>query len=317
MRAGVLGTIAGKEFRDHVRSRRFHLFLGVMLVIVVAGMVTGAAQYSADLAAYAETQAVVSGESGPSGGGPSVLSFFSGMFMSTAQVGVFLGIAMGFDLVTREKESKSLKILLSHPVYRDEVVTGKALGGVAAIALAMGVVLLLSLAVLLVFGIVPGPGEALRVLAAALISFVLVVSFFVLALFFSTVAETSGGALVSSFLVFIIVAEVVPVLTVGAGSSLLTGPHPSPPAESGDIVSDEEMEAYEEASRAYTERMRLVRDAGVLLSPQTNCKGILGAVTTPGVPVPPDFARNIVAFAVFPAAFFGLAWVRFLREDIR
>ncbi|GEM_PF-4930676 len=48
-----------------------------------------------------------------------------------AGIGVVLGIAMGVDLVTREKESKSLKSLLAYPVFRDEMINGKAPGASA------------------------------------------------------------------------------------------------------------------------------------------------------------------------------------------
>ena len=107
-----------------------------------------------------------------------MLSVFNEMSSLMATIGVILGIAMGFDLVTREKESKSLKILLSHPVYRDEVINGKALGGIAAIALAMGVVLVISLAVMLLFGIVPNFEETVRMFLFGALSFLLVFSFF-------------------------------------------------------------------------------------------------------------------------------------------
>jgi len=63
-----------------------------------------------------------------------------------------LAIALGFDLITKEKESKSLKQLLLHPIYLDEVINGKALGSTAALLLPLGAVLAVALAALLIVG---------------------------------------------------------------------------------------------------------------------------------------------------------------------
>jgi len=56
---------------------------------------------------------------------------------SLVPFGGMLAIATGFDVVPKEKETRSLKTLLSHPVYRDEVINGKALAGVAALGIAL------------------------------------------------------------------------------------------------------------------------------------------------------------------------------------
>ena len=46
-------------------------------------------------------------------------------------IGVFfplIGIALGYDGIIKEKNSKSLNILLTQPVFRDNIITGKFLG---------------------------------------------------------------------------------------------------------------------------------------------------------------------------------------------
>ena len=45
-------AIAKKEFFDHIRSRKFLLILGILLVIAVIGILNGIADYTASVAAY-------------------------------------------------------------------------------------------------------------------------------------------------------------------------------------------------------------------------------------------------------------------------
>ncbi|MDD4484349.1 MAG: ABC transporter permease subunit, partial [Methanoregula sp.] len=125
--SGLL-TVAHKEFFDHIQSRKFVLIFSIFLIIAIIGMIGGIAQYQKDLRTYTDQRSTAS--SSPLAGymdeRPSVMTVFGTVATYLVFLGAILGIAMGFDLITKEKESKSLKILLSHPVYRDEVINGKA-----------------------------------------------------------------------------------------------------------------------------------------------------------------------------------------------
>ncbi|QSZ67426.1 ABC transporter permease [Methanofollis aquaemaris] len=365
MRTQILRIIAGKEFRDHVRSRRVHIILAIFLVIAVVGLIDGSVQYQEQIESYNEHLAHTNDEMGLPHffwWKPSILSAFTRMSGLIASVGIVLGCAMGFDLISREKESKSLKLLLSHPVYRDEVINGKAIGGIAAIAAAMGVVLIVSFAILLIFGVVPDFDESARILLFGVISFLLVFSYFAIALFMSTVAESSSNALIYTLIIFIILSVLVPaVATNQTVQKTIIGERPEPPEissidapaphsimvrpmETPNIESNEAWKDYEEESRAYWEKRRAVTDTVNLLSPSKNYEQMTRAVTEPGYAVsmlsddpytsdrPEDLpqsglgilmavigelAQCIIALIVMPAVFFGLAWVRFAREDIR
>ncbi|WP_342675730.1 ABC transporter permease [Methanofollis sp. UBA420] len=373
MRSAGLKVIAGKEFRDHLQSRKFHLIFGVFLVIAVIGLIGGAVEYQKQLDDYNKNQAAVSDDEFESHSyfswKPTILSAFNEMTTLMTTIGVILGIAMGFDLITREKESKSLKILLSHPIYRDEVINGKALGGIAAITLAMGIVLVLSLAIMLLFGIVPNFEETVRMFLFGALSFLLVFSFFAIALFMSTIAKDSGSAIIYTLIIMIVLSSLLPIFTYGSVYTAIFGQPPEPPdtdtiryggyggmyvTKSVEVVEggmvrdpevDEAWQEYEEKSRAYWEQRGAVGDAVSLLSPTSNYQRLAYAVTNPGMArmmmssssfsdvemddeIPKegfsalfallgDMAKNIAALIITPALFFGLAWVRFMREDVR
>jgi len=352
MTATGLRIIAGKEFSDHLRSRRFHLLFAILAVVAAVGMITGAVQYSKDLSDYNAVQMIAENEDDPTLAGnlaglkPSILSAYSQMGMLMAGIGVVLGIAMGFDLVTREKESKSLKSLLAYPVFRDEVINGKALGGFGAIALAMGVVLVVSVAIMALFGIVPNVDEFARILVFGVASFLLVFTFFALALLMSTVSKDSGSALLYSLIVMIVLSSFVPIFAYTPVYAAVFGDAPTPPGtatysyqqsssaytvtsvavvhKSDDGIDPEALEEYERASREYMNQKRTITDIVTLVSPTGNYQTILGAASQPTGDNAPGFSSllgaficNIIALLAMPAAFFGLAWVRFMREDIR
>lgn len=366
-----LHTITEKEFSDHIRSRRFHLLFGILIVIAVIGMITGVVQYTRDISDYNSVQMIAQSEESAGIGDlamlkPSILTAYSQMGILIAGVGVMLGIAMGFDLITREKESKSLKTLLSYPIFRDEVINGKALGGIGAIALAMGVVLVISLAILIILGIVPDFDEFIRILIFGAVSFLLVFAFFSLSLLMSAVSKDSGSALIYSLVVMILLSSLIPVFSYGPVYSAVFGEPPSLPGTSsysyqqsssvystttvgvmhtsGDEVDSEALEEYERASRQYMAQKQAISDVVTLVSPTGNYQAVLGVVArSAGVqgyssgesgtagemgsaPQNPlsglaellgSLAYNIVALIAMPAAFFGLAWVRFMREDVR
>ncbi|MEM4156431.1 MAG: ABC transporter permease subunit, partial [Archaeoglobaceae archaeon] len=73
------------------------------------------------------------------------IGFFGG---SVAFVGGIFGIALGFDLITREKESGTLRTLLTHPVFRDEIIIGKAIAAFFAICIAVAITSLFMLGAL-------------------------------------------------------------------------------------------------------------------------------------------------------------------------
>ena len=377
-------TIARKEFFDHVRSRKFLVILAILLIVATIGILNGISDYHAQVKQYDSLQGLISSASGGDSGlpeymtlKPSVLLVFYQMGTLFVMIGGILGIAMGFDLVTREKESKSLKILLAHPAYRDEVINGKALGGIVAIALALGIVLVLSLGTLLVAGIVPDGSEFATILLFSAITFLYIFTCFAIALLMSTICQESGKSLIYSLIVFIVLGFLVPaVVSSPLVMDRIIGPAPEMPQaltdqvmasllDSGSGSTDdgtdtdrnrEAWDVYNRQTREYGDRQMKLRDTQYLFSPSKNYEKIATCLTSPtmirymlyfthdegqvqkvddqgqelsvDIGYMPDInfdfssilsliTGNIVALCILPSVFFGLAYVRFMRMDIR
>ncbi|MDD5143772.1 ABC transporter permease subunit [Methanoregula sp.] len=380
---GVI-IIAKKEFVDHVRSRKFLLLLGILLVVACVGILNGIADYHAEVKDYDSFRSIISAS--PPGESklpeyltlkPSVLLVFNKMGTLFVMIGGILGIAMGFDLVTREKESKSLKLLLAHPAYRDEVINGKALGGISAIAIALAAVMVLSLALLLISGLVPDGLELMYILIFSAVTFLYIFTCFAISLMMSTACEESGRALIFSLVIFIVLGFLIPtVLSTPFIMEKVIGPAPEMPqalsdqvltslqksgtgSQKNDLTEEQSREAwsrFKEQTRAYGDRQMSMRDFQYFFSPVKNYEKIVTCLTDPTMiryvvyfthvetqvqtidskgdaltvdtfympDLDFDFSGilsmitgNIIALCILPSVFFGLAYVRFMRMDIR
>ena len=347
-------TVAAKEFSDLFTSRRFLLIFALYLIIAMVGTGQGLGRYDYALTSYNDAlQAADEYRDLQELGAwwldmperPSVLLIFDSMTGTTVTLGTLLAIAAGFDLVTREKESRSLETLLSHPVYRDEVIVGKTFGGATALAIVVGLVLALTTGLLLMLSIVPTAGEIVAILLFGAISLLFLSAWFTVALAFSTVIRESGNALIFTLVVFFAISSLLPVLGVMVGGAV-AGPPPQRPQQievtpvemyvstsagesfvqlddSGQQASvwSEALRDYQEELATYTEKKRTVTDVITLLSPQKSYQAV-AAVVSAGREMPLVDSLNsvwagIAGLIVFPSIFFAAAYTRFMRMDIR
>lgn len=307
-----LRVIAGKEMLDHLMDRRFLLIAGLLLLVVSIGLVGGLVTYKAAIESYANVIAAIGGEGSGIGSamGGSILDIITSVGTQIMLLGAILGIAMGFDLITKEKEGGSLKLLLSHPVYRDEVINGKGLGGVVVIGGLVLVTFVIILAILLAFGIVPDGYEFFALAVLAVISFLLIFSYFSLGLLMSSISRTGGTALIAALIVFIVLSSLLPIFAdpnvvrvfigkppeVPLPKALSPGEQPVLPTgegtdsvmisgegnESGTIGVDyQESLRYEQQLQAYEEKRLAIEGVISLFSPTLNFGQIMKKLSAP------------------------------------
>ena len=312
--------VARKEFTDQVTGWRFLVILALFLAIALVGTYSGVVSYERELDRYSEQLAAMDDRfDGPERMMPTkppVADIYSSMFLTLISCGGLLAIAVGFDLVSREKESRSLKSILSHPVYRDEIINGKALGGIALLALVVGGVLAISTALLLVFSIVPAPGDLWMVLTYAGVTLLFFVTFFSIALAISTLCRESGSALLLSMIVFIFLVLLAPYATTHIGMALMME-EPDPAAYGGDISSEE----FQAAITAYYGQFNLIQSITNLVSPQMATNALIqGISNSSGATLEDMLGRiwsSIAALTIYPVIFFAIGYTRFMRMDIR
>ena len=256
-------VVAEKEIRDYFTGKRFIALFAVVMILCIAGMVIGLSSYNNDLKSYkdyqdsrstdqyfqqmvADQQKLISdaetrGDSAETISQlkaslqammnptmPSIMTIFNSIGVVFVTVGALLAIIMGFNLITREKESGTIKLLLTRPTYRDSVINGKAIAGIVTIVIVFGAAFLLTMAIMLLYNVVPGTDDLVRITVFFLVAILYMTLFFGIALLISTVSPSSTVAILATISMFILMTV---LLGVGAiAGSLLAGPMPEYPS---------------------------------------------------------------------------------------
>ena len=277
---------------------------------------------------------------------PSILFVFQMMSMLFGILGAVLAIAIGFNLISGEKESGTLKSLLSHPVFRDTVINGKALGGMGALGFAMLVMTLLSIGILMMLGIMPTGDEFVRILVFMGFTLLFMFSFFAIALMCSTIAKTSTKAITYTLVIFVVISWIMPIAGTFVGMQL-AGDRPESSGsvaykinESEDLSKEEQIEEQEriqEEMQEYWEKVMRVQEMFSIADPKSNFEKVSAAVLDPTfesfrgffspMTEPPAETsilealgmvwKNLLVLLVFPVTMFAIAYVKFMRMDIR
>jgi ABC-2 type transport system permease protein len=319
-------TVARKELTDHLTSRTFLVFAALLVVVCIIPFQQGLAGYHAKAQAYAEGPIITPWGVEEFGSvPPAAADVYSRLPGALSTTGAILAIAMGFDLVSRERQSGSLKLLLVRPLFRDQIITGKALGGLFALTTLVFAGLAASLGFLLVDGIVPDMDALVSILLFALATVAFLAFFFSLALTISTVVPRTGKAFLYALVVLFIFTALVPTASAVA-KDVVVGAHPLPgasPAERGD----------------YQARLGLLESVATVFSPQWNYELVAKSVLEPRLTsysfiegsityLPYDetarptdalarFWQNVLVLFTAPFVLFGIAYIAFQRMDVR
>ncbi len=185
-----------KELADYLSSKRFGiLFILVLLAAVFAvylaiqnirGVVTPTTEF-VFLKIF-----VASGKTLPS------FLFFIALFIP------IVGIAFGFDAINSERTSGNLSRLLSQPIYRDSVINGKFLAGLAVLSVMIASVIAIVAGLgLRIVGVPPNSEEILRLIAFVLISIVYGAFWMALSILFSIFFDRAATSMLASIALWI------------------------------------------------------------------------------------------------------------------
>jgi ABC-2 type transport system permease protein len=159
-----IGPIFKKELADHFSSYRFVILftLIAMVSLITTYMVgIGLRQELSGIAKPKFVFLMLFTSTGPLFSLVQFVAFF----------GPLIGLIVGFDSINRERSSGTLSRLASQPIYRDAIINGKFLSGVATIAIiVISIILVVSGMGLALIGVVPGIEEVWRILIYLVIS---------------------------------------------------------------------------------------------------------------------------------------------------
>ncbi len=159
-----LYAVFKKELCDHFSSYRFVILFALIAMVSFISSYMAGIHMKENLEALANTRF------------PFLMLFSAtgalfSMVQFVAFFGPLIGLVLAFDSINRERADGTLIKLISQPIYRDAVINGKFLAGVATITIMLiAIVLVISGLGLVIVGIVPGIEEIWRLFIYLIIS---------------------------------------------------------------------------------------------------------------------------------------------------
>ena len=265
-----LFAVFRKEFRDHFSSNRFVILFALIAMVSFITCYMAGIHLKENLEGLARTKF------------PFLMLFSTpgarfSMVQFVAFFGPLIGLVLGFDSINRERAHGTLIKVISQPVYRDAVINGKFLAGVATISIMLlSIVLVISGLGMAFVGLVPGIEELWRlfiylIISVFYISFWLGVSILFSILFRSIATSALASAALWIFLSFFISLGADVVANTVAPVDRQKGTKPEiliKHARIKEMVSlSSPMVIYSEATAIIIDPMRKTTRSLVLMSP--------------------------------------------------
>ncbi len=313
-------VIAAKELGDHLLSVRF------IVLLLVLGLAAAIPLYfAADLIREAAPQA------------SQVPAVFLALFTVGSEdyaflrvdsfvaiVAPLLGLAFAFDAINGERSEGTLPRLLAQPIYRDDVINGKFAAGLAII----GVVLLAVIGIIAGYGIfrlgiVPESEEVVRLVAWIAVTFVYVGLWLAFGLLLSVLVRRAATSALVGFGIWF-------VLTIFGGLILDIIARAISPL-TGSTIEEQIGQAQTQQFISRLLPSQLYSEVtAVLLDPRSNpaaqLPGSLGEAQQAAQQIPTLLAFDqslllvmpqVVALVALTVVCFGLAYVAFMRQEVR
>ena len=306
-----MSVVFWKELADHFSSRRFMILIAV---IVFTGLW---ATYSAGQAIRQSVDTI-----------PPQFAFLllltartEAFFSLTTFLGLFgplVGITLGFDAISGEYARGTLSRVLSQPIYRDSLINGKFLAGLATVAILWASILLLVIGLgTAVLGFPPNAEELWRMLLFTLVGILFVGFWLALAMLFSLLFQRTVTAALASLAVWLFLAIFVSVIAQLIAGAVVDNPStPELMARRSDI---ETFISRLSPSTLFAESVH------ILLNPSARVLGYVTESQVEGIlPTPialsqslllisPDITTLIALLGIC----FAVSYIKFMREEIR
>jgi ABC-2 type transport system permease protein len=320
-RAGWM-VVSGKEFADHLWSARFVILLLLLGVVALIPM-----YFAADAIRAVASQAT--GQSSvflflftlaPDVGDTGVR--LPGAWEFIAIVGPLLGIAFSFDAINGERSDGTLPRLLSQPIFRDDVINGKFAAGLSVIALVLTfIVSVIAAFGIIRLGIVPSAEELLRIVLWLIVTFLYIALWLAFGLLISVLVRRAATSALIAFGTWLLLQIFGGLVTKLIGGFLAP------------LTGTLDQQAQNLALQQTITRLlpdTLYREASLaILNPQ------VAAVSNPAtiggyeqasqrIPSLQSFEQSVllvwphmITMLAITALFFAIAYIRFMRQEVR
>jgi ABC-2 type transport system permease protein len=319
-RAGWM-VVARKEFADHLLSARF------IVLLIVLGL-------AAAIPLYFAADTIRSSASTVSGAEAIFIALFWIAPQVSDQVSVpsvagflgivapLLGLAFAFDAVNGERSEGTLPRLLSQPIHLDDVINGKFAAGLAVIAIVItAVVGFIGAFGIIRLGIVPAAAELLRLFLWVIVTFVYVAMWLAFGMLLSVLVRRAATSALIGFGVWLLISIFGGFITtlIGGYVAPLTG-------TAQEVLANN---SFQETIKRLRPDILYAEASRALLSPQVTdvaTPATVGAYEQAQQRIPSLLSLDqsfiliwpqVVALVAIMVACFAIAYVRFMRQEVR
>ncbi len=207
-------VLAKKEYLDAVKSKLFLVILLLLLILIAASIVVASFDFQNKLAEYNKAVQILQklGKS-PT---PDVPQFFPlrmlrGVMNYLEIIGAILGIILGYLSIAKEKGNNTLQLLLSRPISRRDIASGKALGNSALVVSVLALAAVAMYAIMWpVGGVRLSSAEVVKLGLALLASYLYIMFFFGLTSALALTLRSLPNALIISFVIWLGFVLIIP-----------------------------------------------------------------------------------------------------------
>jgi ABC-2 type transport system permease protein len=306
-------AIVQKEMSDHIRSWRFVILVGLMLLTCLGSLYTASSSMRSAISTDQATTSFFFLKLFTASNGtlPPFITFISFL-------GPLLGIGLGFDAVNSERSRGTLSRLMAQPIHRDDILNAKFVAAIIVIGImffALGF-LVMGLGIV-ILGIPPTPEEVWRLVFFLLLSTVYVSFWLNMSILFSVrfrQAATSALVSMAIWIFFSIFYSMIVSLVVGSG--------PSDPNDVGAVLSYTHWVQFLERlspSQLFSEATTTMLIPSVRSLGPLTMEQVVGAIPSP-LPLGQSLLLvwpQLTAIIAETVACFAISYVLFMRQEIR
>jgi ABC-2 type transport system permease protein len=300
-----LGAVFLKELSDHLTSARMRV-LEWLVVLTALAALYAAIQQIRDVTAEDPFLflRLFTTSRDPL---PSFVAFLSFLVP-------LMAIGLGFDAINGEHSRRTLSRILAQPIYRDALLFGKFLAGLATMAISLVALWLILIGLgLFMLGIPPGAEEMARAFLFLLVTIVYAGVWLAIAILFSIVFRSAATAALVTLGLWLFLTVIWPALAPALAAAVL-------PADEETLIIGGQMLARLSPSTLFGEIVL------ALLNPSTRTLGpiylsqLQGAVLGSALPLSESIMiawPQIVGLVASTIVVFVIGYVVFQRQEVR
>ena len=206
--------IAKKEWKDIFRSKTFIYMLILLILLTIISLSVSFLVFNNQVTEYHNSLEVLK-QIGklPDTPPPKLypLNLLRGVVDYIEIIGAILGIILGYISISKERNTKALKLLLTRPITKNDLTYGKIIGNTLFVLSLMFIIgIIIFLATFAIGGVVLTAIELLKLLLFVLFSTMYIMIFFMLSFFFSLQQKTISNALVMAFIIWLVFVLIFP-----------------------------------------------------------------------------------------------------------